>query len=121
MYPAVRDGIREAFKFASPMMFEPVQTLRFEAPIEYMGEISKLITNKRGQLLDMIQESGSVTVIGKCPVGEMFGLSGELRGATGGRGSSFVVDQTFEKLPYELQSKVIQGIRQRKGLKDTSE
>jgi elongation factor 2 len=121
MYPAVRDGIREAFKFASAMMFEPVQTLRFEAPVEYMGEISKLITNKRGQLLDMIQESGSVTVVGKIPVGEMFGISSELRGATGGRGSSSVVDQMFEKLPYELQNKVIQGIRQRKGLKDTSE
>jgi elongation factor 2 len=121
MYPAVREGVREAFKFASPMMFEPVQTLRFEAPIEYMGEISKLITNKRGQLLDMIQESGSVTVIGKIPVGEMFGMSGELRGATGGRGSSFVVDQSFEKLPYELQNKVIQTIRQRKGLKASAE
>ena len=34
-------------------------------------------------------------------------MSGELRSATGGRGSSFVVDQSFEKLPYELQSKVI--------------
>jgi translation elongation factor EF-G len=51
----------------------------------------------------------------------MFGMSGELRGATGGRGSSSVVDQMFEKLPYELQSKVIQTIRSRKGLKDTSE
>lgn len=118
MYPAVREGIRAAMAMATPMMFEPVQTLRFEAPMEFMGEISKLITNKRGQLLDMIQESGSVTVIGKIPVGEMFGMSGDLRGATGGRGSSFVVDQSFEKLPYELQSKVVQTIRSRKGLKE---
>jgi len=117
MYPAVREGIRAAMSAATPMMFEPVQTLRFEAPLEYMGEISKLITNKRGQLLDMQQESGSVTVIGKIPVGEMFGMSGELRGATGGRGSSFVIDQSFEKLPYELQAKVITTIRSRKGLK----
>jgi elongation factor 2 len=118
MYPAVRDGIREAMRMASPMMFEPVQTLRFEAPMEFMGEISKLITNKRGQLLDMIQESASVTVIGKIPVGEMFGMSGDLRGATGGRGSSFVIDQAFEKLPYELQPKIVQSIRSRKGLKE---
>ncbi|HIH23873.1 TPA: elongation factor EF-2 [Candidatus Woesearchaeota archaeon] len=118
MYPAVREGIRAAMAMATPMVFEPVQTLRFEAPMEFMGEISKLITNKRGQLLDMIQESGSVTVIGKIPVGEMFGMSGDLRGATGGRGSSFVVDQSFEKLPYELQGKVVQTIRSRKGLKE---
>ncbi len=117
MYPAVRDGIRDAMRMASPMMFEPVQVIRFEAPIEYMGELSKLITNKRGQLLDMQQTAGSVTVTGKIPVGEMFGMSGELRGSTGGRGSSFVTDQSFEKLPHELQGRVQGQIRERKGLK----
>jgi elongation factor 2 len=117
MYPAVRDGIRAAFNSAGPVLYEPVQTLRFEAPMEFMGEISKLIGNKRGQLLDMQQEQATVTVIGKLPVGEMFGLSSELRSATGGRGSSFVVDQNFELLPYELQPRIIKAIRDRKGLK----
>ncbi len=117
MYPAVREGIRAAFTAAGPVLFEPVQTLRFEAPIEYMGEISKLISNKRGQLLDMQQESNSVTVIGKIPVAEMFGMSGDLRSATGGRGSSFVIDQNFELLPRELQPKIVGQIRSRKGLK----
>lgn len=117
MYPAVREGIRLAFDLAGPVIFEPVQTLRFEAPDEHMGEISKLISNKRGQLLDMQQEGATVTVLGKMPVGEMFGLSGDLRSATGGRGSSFVVDQNFEVLPRELQAKIVGQIRDRKGLK----
>jgi len=117
IYPAVREGIRAAFNIAGPVLFEPVQTLRFEAPVEYMGEISKLISNKRGQLLDMQQEGETVTVIGKLPVGEMFGMSSDLRSATGGRGSSFVVDQNFELLPRELQPKIIGQIRSRKGLK----
>ncbi len=117
MYPAVRDGIRAAYRLAGPVLFEPIQTLRFEAPAEYMGEISKLISNKRGQLLDMQQEGASVTVIGKMPVGEMFGMSSDLRSATGGRGSSFVVDQNFELLPHELQGKIVKQIRDRKGLK----
>ncbi|MBW2997794.1 elongation factor EF-2 [Candidatus Woesearchaeota archaeon] len=117
MYPAVREGIRGAMALASPVMFEPVQTLRFEAPAEYMGEISKLISNKRGQLLDMQQEGEMVTVIGKLPVGEMFGLSNDLRSATGGRGNSSLVDQAFERMPGELQKKIIRQIRERKGLK----
>ncbi len=117
MYPAVREGIRGAMALASPVMFEPVQTLRFEAPAEYMGEISKLISNKRGQLLDMQQEGEMVTVLGKMPVGEMFGLSNDLRSATGGRGNSSLVDQTFERMPGELQNKIIRQIRERKGLK----
>ncbi|NQU98590.1 elongation factor EF-2 [Candidatus Woesearchaeota archaeon] len=116
-YPAVRMGIRGAMSHANPLVFEPVQTMRFEAPSEYMGEISKLISNKRGQLLDMKQEGETVVVIGKMPVGEMFGLSSELRSATGGRGISSLVDQNFERLPGELQQKIVGQIRNRKGLK----
>ena len=117
MYPAVREGIRGAMGLASPIMFEPVQTLRFEAPIEFLGEISKLISNKRGQLLDMVQEGETAIVTGKLPVGEMFGLSNTLRSATAGRGISSLIDQTFERMPTELANKVIRQIRERKGLK----
>jgi len=116
VYPAVREGIRGAMNEARPLLYEPIQTLRFEAPVEFMGEISKLISNKRGQLLDMQQEGAMITVLGKMPVGEMFGLASELRSATGGRGSSSLVDQNFEKLPEELQAKIISQIRSRKGL-----
>lgn len=120
MYPAVRDGIRDAMRSAKPILYEPVQTLLFEAPSEFTGEISKLINNKRGQLLDMDDDGATVSVKGKLPVAEMFGLASDLRSATGGRGSSSVVDQTFERLPDELQDKVIKQIRSRKGL-DKSE
>lgn len=121
MYPAVRDGIRAAFRTGSPVLYEPIQTLMFEAPVDYMGELSKLVSNKRGQLLDMQQEGMRVEVKAKMPVGEMFGISSDLRSATEGRGSSFVIDQTFEKMPFELQDKVIKQIRERKGLKETEE
>jgi len=117
VYPAVREGIRGAMMLANPVIYEPLQTLQFEAPSDYMGEISKLIANKRGQLLDMQQEGEHVTVKGKLPVGEMFGMTSDLRSATGGRGNHFLVDQSFEKLPNELQEKIIRQIRQRKGLK----
>ena len=117
VYPAVRDGIRGAMMLANPVIYEPLQTLQFEAPSDNMGVISKLIANKRGQLLDMQQEGEHITVKGKLPVGEMFGMTSDLRSATGGRGSHFLVDQNFERLPNELQEKVIKQIRQRKGLK----
>jgi len=118
MYPAVREGIRGAMMISNPLIFEPVQTLQFEAPIEYMGEISKLISNKRGQMIDMNQEGAEVVVKGKLPVAEMFGMTSDLRSATGGRGNHFLVDQSFEKLPEEMQPRVIKNIRQRKGLSE---
>lgn len=118
MYPAVRDGIRIAMRAARPFLLEPVQTLLFEAPEEFVGEISKLVSNKRGQLLNMNQEGTTIQIEARIPVGEMFGLSNTLRSATGGRGSSSVIDQNYERLPEELQNKIINQIRSRKGLKD---
>ena len=118
LYPAVREGLRGAMMTASPLIFEPLQVLQFEAPEDFVGELSKLISNKRGQLLDMKHESGQVIVKAKLPVAEMFGLSSDLRSATEGRGVSFLVDQVFEKLPFELQEKIIKQIRDRKGLSE---
>jgi len=115
-YPAVRESLRGAIMQAGPVLFEPLQTLRIEAPNEYMGELSKLVSSKRGQLLSMDQEGEITVMIAKMPVGELIGWSNDLRSATGGRGNSSLVDQTFEKLPGELQDKIRNQIISRKGL-----
>ena len=118
VYPAVRDGIKQAILQANPVLFEPVQIIKFEAPSEYMGGITKLVSGKRGMILDIDQDEYHVSVEAKLPVAEMFGLSASLRSATAGRGVFFVQDQRYELLPMELQQKVIQQIRERKGLKE---
>jgi len=115
--PAVRDAIKGAIMQARPVLFEPVQIMQFEAPAEFIGEISKIVQNRRGQMLEINQEEYQVTIKAKIPVAESFGLSNDLRSATQGRGAQFLVDQFFEKLPDELQMKIINQIRQRKGIK----
>ena len=55
----------------------------------------------------------------KLPVAEMIGWSSDLRSATGGRGSSSLIDQAFEKLPDELQQKIVKQIIDRKGLSES--
>jgi len=120
MYPAVREGIRTAMMGAVPVLFEPLQVMRIEAPSDYVGEISKLVSSRRGQLLEMNQEGDITVVIAKLPVGELFGWSNDLRSSTGGRGSSSLVDQAFERLPGELQEKIRKLIVSRKGLSEGS-
>jgi translation elongation factor EF-G len=46
----------------------------------------------------------------------MIGWTSDLRSATEGRGVSSLVSQTFKKMPADSQPKVIQQIRDRKGL-----
>jgi len=118
VYPAIREGIRGAMMYAGPIMLEPMQVMLIEAPIEYMGEITKLVSSMRGQLLDMNQEETQVAVKAKLPVMNMLGWSSDLRSATEGRGVSSLVDQSFERIPGEIQTKVIDDIKKRKGLTD---
>ena len=118
VYPAIREGVRAAILTAKPFIYEPVQIVQIDAPASFIGEVSKLIQNKRGQLLEMNQEGEHVSIKCKLPVAEMFGLSNDLRSSTEGRGNFFISDQVYEKLPENLQEKTIKQIRERKGLKE---
>ena len=116
--PAIRDAIKEAMVNAGAVLYEPLQVIQIESPAEFLGEISKLVQNKRGQLMDVVQEGEHITVKAKLPVAEMFGLTSELRSATNGRASHYMVDQVFEKIPDDLQQRVKLQIRKRKGLRE---
>ena len=118
VYPAVRDSMRDAMSTAKPVLFEPLQTILFEAPLSYMGGVTKLIQSKRGQLIDVQQTAIDCTIKAKMPVAEMIGLASDLRSETEGRGSFSMVDQSFEKMPAGVQLEVVRQIRARKGLAD---
>ena len=114
--PAVRDAVKEAFKMADPVMMEPIQKIRIDAPANCLGNISKLLMGRRGQLVDTEFEGDDVVITGRLPVAESFGFMSDLRSATMGRGVWSLIDSTFEKVPKDLQPTIVAGIRNRKGL-----
>jgi len=116
IYPAVRKGMHESMNKAGPSMLEPIQTHRIEAPVKFMGAMTQLVGSKRGVLIDVTQEGADTIIQAKIPVAEMIGWSNDLRSASEGRGVSALMDQTFQKLPAELQYGVVKKIRGRKGL-----
>ena len=118
VYPAIRDGLKQAMQEAGPVLYEPVQVIQIDCPQDMMGSVSSVIQNRRGQVLDMQMDEDNMTIIAKVPVAETFGMTGDIRSATGGKGSFFVKSQTFERLPRELQDNIIKQIRQRKGLSE---
>jgi len=118
VYPAVREAVKEAFAKAIPCIYEPVQVHRIEAPTDFMGAMTSLVSTKRGNLIDVAQEASGTTIQAEIPVQEMIGWTSDLRSATEGRGVSSLVSQTFKKLPGDLQQKVVRQIRDRKGLSE---
>ena len=118
VYPAVRDSISEAMKEAGIILLEPLQTHEIDAPNDFMSATTKLVSGKRGQLIEVNQTESGCIIKAKIPVSEMIGWSNDLRSATEGRGVSSLMDQEFEKMPFELQGEVVKRIRSRKGLSE---
>ena len=114
--PAVREAIKQAMVDAKAVLYEPYQVILIECPSDFMGEINKLVSNKRGQLLDIEHKGAQIFVKSRLPVAEMIGLASDLRSATEGRGTYYLIDQEFDKVPSDLQEKTMKKIRTRKGL-----
>ncbi|MCD6466688.1 MAG: elongation factor EF-2 [Methanomicrobia archaeon] len=115
--PAVRSAIYAAMILADASLYEPIQKVFITAPDDYMGAVTRLLQQKRGQILDIKKEEELTTVVAKTPVAEMFGFASDIRSATEGRALWTTEQIGFEKLPNELQKTVMRQIRQRKGLK----
>ncbi len=113
---AVKDGIRSAVELSKPCLLEPVQTIQINSKVEYIGELTKIILNRRGHPIGVSHEADEVSLQARMPVAEMFGLGSDLRSATKGRVNYSIIDQTFERIPDELQKQAINNIRIRKGM-----
>lgn len=118
VYPAVREALNDAIKQANASILEPLQTHVIETPDKFMGEITRLIGGKRGQLINAAQEGTNAEIKARLPVSEMIGWSSDLRSATEGRGTSSLLDQSFDKIPSSMQDETIRRIRERKGLSE---
>ena len=118
VYPAIRDGLKQAISGAGAVLFEPLQVIQVDCPQDMLGNISSVINNRRGQVLDIDIQEDTATIKAKVPVAETFGMTGDMRSATEGKGSFFVKNQTFERLPGELQEKIVGQIRKRKNLSE---
>jgi elongation factor 2 len=114
--PSIRKAIFGAIMSARPTLLEPIQKVFINTPQDYMGNATREIQNRRGQIVNMDQENDMSVVESKVPVAEMFGFAGDIRSATEGRCLWSTENAGFERLPNELQKQIIREIRQRKGL-----
>ena len=115
--PAVRNGIKGAMMRARTVLMEPMQRSHVSVPNDWLGQVTREITNRRGIIEDMPSEGEATTVIGTLPVAETFGFSNDIRAASQGRAVWNSENTGFEILPPQLFDKVVGEIRTRKGLK----
>ncbi len=115
--PAMRNAIKGALVRANTAIMEPMQKMHVSVPNDWLGGVTREITQRRGEIEDMPSDGEITTVIGKVPVAETFGFSNDIRAASQGRAVWNSENCGFEELPRSLLEKVVGEIRQRKGMK----
>lgn len=114
--PAIRNAIYGAMMMAKPCLVEPIQKVFVSAPIDYIGQCSREIQNRRGIMVGQ-EIVGNVSEMEfEVPVAEMFGFAGDIRSATAGKALFSAEMKGFNILPQHMQEGIVGEIRQRKGL-----
>ncbi|KYH40633.1 MAG: translation elongation factor aEF-2 [Candidatus Bathyarchaeota archaeon B26-2] len=114
--PAVRRAIFGSFLTAKPILLEPIYRIQVSVPVQWVGAVSSLITQKRGRILSSEQKGAVLKIDGFIPVAETFGLAADMRSATSGHAFWQSQFDHWEKVPENLAADVIAEIRERRGL-----
>ena len=114
--PAIRRGILGSFLSSNPIILEPVYKIGVSVSTQWVGEVSGLITRKRGRVISSEQKGPLTVITGYIPVAETFGLSADMRSATSGHAFWQTSFDHWEKAPESVAAEVIEATRERKGL-----
>ncbi|KPJ80067.1 MAG: elongation factor G, partial [Spirochaetes bacterium DG_61] len=75
---AAMNGFREGVKKAKPILLEPIMELEIVTPEEYMGEIIKDLSSRRGKILGFEDRQRGKIIAAECPLKELFGYADEI-------------------------------------------
>lgn len=102
---AFKQGIMEA----TPILLEPIASLKVVVPDKFTGDIMGDLNKRRGRVLGMNPlANGKQEIIADIPMSEIFGYSTELRSMTGGMGDFSYEQSRYEPAPSDVQAKVIE-------------
>ena len=100
-------AFKDAMSKADPVLLEPIMKVEVTTPEEYMGDVIGDINSRRGRIEGMEDIGGGKMVKGYVPLAEMFGYSTDLRSKTQGRGNYSMFFENYEKVPKNVQDKII--------------
>ena len=105
---AARLAYKAGIPQASPVILEPVGSLKVYIPDSYMGDIIGDLNKRRGRVMGMNPaEDGLQLVEAEVPMSEVADYAITLRSMTQGRGSFSVKFERYEAVPPEVQEKII--------------
>lgn len=106
---ATIQAFKKGFMEASPVILEPIASLKVVIPDKYTGDVMGDMNKRRGRVLGMNPIAGNKQeILADVPLSEIFGYSTDLRSITGGAGDFSYEFSRYEQAPSDTQEKVIE-------------
>jgi elongation factor 2 len=99
--PVSRRACFGAVLLANPILLEPIYKVQVQVPEQYLGNVYKVITKRRGKVIDTTKREGTPLniIIAEVPVTESFGITTDLRSETSGFAFSQMFFSHWDKVP----------------------
>lgn len=116
LMPATRRAMLGSMLIADPVLLEPILGIEVKCPQDLIGQVSSVLSGKRGKLLN-VEQKGIIAIIqGEVPASETFDLSEKMRGATAGKAMWNSYFKAWQPVPNSIFRNLVGEARKRKGL-----
>ena len=116
LMPAARRAMLGSMLIADPVLLEPILGIEVKCPQDLIGQVSSVLSGKRGKLLN-VEQKGIIAIIqGEVPASETFDLSEKMRGATAGKAMWNSYFKAWQPVPNSIFRNLVGEARKRKGL-----
>ena len=103
-------AFKKGFMDASPVLLEPIVSMKVTVPDKYTGDVMGDLNKRRGRVLGMTPDHQGNTIIeADVPQLEIYGYSTDLRSMTGGSGEFSYEFARYEQAPNDIQAKEIEA------------
>ena len=103
-------AFKKGFMDASPVLLEPIVSMKVTVPDKYTGDVMGDLNKRRGRVLGMNPDHQGNTIIeADVPQLEIYGYSTDLRSMTGGSGEFSYEFARYEQAPSDIQAKEIEA------------
>ena len=103
-------AFKKGFMEASPVLLEPIVSMKITVPDKYTGDVMGDLNKRRGRVLGMNPDnSGKQVIEADVPQLEIYGYSTQLRSMTGGSGIFSYEFARYEQAPMDVQQREIEA------------
>jgi elongation factor G len=100
-------GFKKAMESAHPVLLEPIMTVEVITPDDAVGAVIGDLNSRRGRILGVTAKGSVQAIQAHVPLVELLKYTPTLNSITGGRGSYAMEFHTYEEVPRELATKII--------------